>query len=71
MDQSVRFLRNKFIKSSTIKYSFSHFDLQIEIFFTKVKKKKINSHKWISFKNISSFEVPTVMKKIIKTVEFN
>tara|TARA_B100001123_G_C15264633_1_gene1007966 strand:- start:444 stop:1508 length:1065 start_codon:yes stop_codon:yes gene_type:complete len=71
MDPSVRFLRKKFIKSSTIIYSFSHFDLQIEIFFTKLRKKKIDSHKWIALKDIAAFEVPTVMKKIIKSIEFN
>ena len=47
-------------------YSFSHFNLEVEIYFTKIKKLKFNNHHWMSLKKINVSGMPTVMKKIVK-----
>ena len=48
-------------------YSFSHFDLCIEIYFTKVRKKRFKNYQWLSLGKVDNFGFPTVMKKIIQT----
>ena len=48
-------------------YSFSHFDLYIEIYFTKVRKKRFKNYKWLSLSKVDNYGFPTVMKKIIQT----
>ncbi len=53
----------QFLKS--IKYSFSHFDLKIEVFSVKVKKTNFPKNKWIKKNNLKNSSLPTVMKKII------
>jgi adenine-specific DNA glycosylase len=50
----------------SVEYSFSHFDLETEVFFTKVKKKIFTNQKWIKKSNINKAGLPTVMKKIVK-----
>ncbi len=47
-------------------YSFSHFDLYIETYFTEVKKIKIKNYHWLSLNKINYSGLPTVMKKIVK-----
>ena len=68
-------IRDSLIKLFSIKllkfrkkiiYSFSHFDLYIEIYYTKVRKKRFKNHRWISLTKIDNFGLPTVMKKIVK-----
>ncbi len=53
---------------SSVNYSFSHFDLNIKIYFAKSNKTKIENGKWYSLKKINSIELPTVMKKIVQVV---
>ena len=68
---------DKIIKSFSIKlfkikkkliYSFSHFDLHIEIFFAKIKKNALNKTKikWIKLSRINSSGFPSIMQKIVK-----
>ena len=58
--------KNKIITKGLVEYSFSHFDLFIEVFITKVKKNLFKNHKWIKKNKINSSGLPTVMKKIIE-----
>ena len=59
--------KNKMSSKGLVEYSFSHFDLYIEVFFTKVKKNLFHNYKWIKTNKINSSGLPTVMKKIIET----
>ena len=63
-------IANNFKKKIKLKgylnYSFSHFDLYIEVYFTKVKKNLFKNYKWINRKKINNSGLPTVMKKIIE-----
>ena len=58
--------KNKMYSKGSIEYSFSHFDLEIEVFFIKVKKNILKDQKWIKKSNINKSSFPTVMKKIIE-----
>ena len=66
-DGLIKLISKKFnkIKKSLI-YSFSHFDLNVEIYFTKIKKRKFIKHRWLSLLKIDNSGMPTIMKKIIK-----
>ena len=66
---------DNFIKSLSLKlvklpkksiYSFSHFDLYIEAYFTKVRKTKFKNFHWLSLTRINNAGLPTVMKKIVR-----
>ena len=54
--------------SKKINYSFSHFNLNIEIHYTKIKKIKFKNCKWLSLNKIENSGVPTVMKTVVKTI---
>ena len=55
----------KFSRCDSILYSFSHFDLKVDIYLTKQNKVKIKNYEWILFGNIASSGMPTIMKKIV------
>ena len=57
--------QKKLTKCETITYSFSHFNLEVEIFFMKEYKKRIKNHKWILLNNITESAMPSIMKKIV------
>ena len=59
-------LQNKFTLKGHVNYSFSHFDLSADVFFTKVKKNFFKDSKWIKKNKIQNSGLPTVMKKIIE-----
>jgi len=65
-DKIVLTIKGKMQSKGSIEYSFSHFDLETEVFFAKVKKKIFTNQKWIKKSNINKTELPTVMKKIVK-----
>ena len=65
-DKIVHKTKNKMYSKGSIEYSFSHFDLEIEVFFIKVKKNILKDQKWIKKSNINKSSFPTVMKKIIE-----
>ena len=52
-------------------YSFSHFDLEIDIYLTKERKRKIMNHEWILLNNITKIGMPTIMKKIVAAAKLN
>ena len=65
-DRITRSVPVKFYKIiDNLIYSFSHFDLNVEIFYTFVKKRKIKSHYWISLNKVAKSGMPTLMKKIM------
>ena len=70
-DSSVSLFQKKFTRCKPIIYSFSHFDLAIDIYFTKERKRKIKNHDWILLNNIAEIGMPTVMKQIVKVAELN
>jgi len=70
-DNSTKFFQNKFTRSKTIIYSFSHFDLEIDIYITKERKRKIKNHEWILLNNITKIGMPTIMKKIVDVAKLN
>jgi len=70
-DSSISLFQKKFTRCKSIKYSFSHFDLAIDIYFTKERKRKIKNHNWILLNNIAEIGMPTIMKKIVEVVKFN
>ncbi len=52
--------------SEKIIYSFTHFDLHIEIYSTKVRKKRFKKYQWLSLSKVNNYGLPTVMKKIVQ-----
>ena len=56
---------NKMLFKGSIEYSFSHFDLEIDVFYIMVKKNTFKNHKWLKINNINKAGFPTVMKKIV------
>ena len=58
-------IKKKLELKGSIEYSFSHFNLETEVFFTKVNKKIFKDQKWIKKANINKSGLPTVMKKIV------
>tara|TARA_Y100001970_G_scaffold110481_1_gene138004 strand:+ start:16364 stop:17404 length:1041 start_codon:yes stop_codon:yes gene_type:complete len=58
--------KKKIIQKGFVNYPFSHFDLNIEVFYTKVKKNLFQEYKWINIHKINNSALPTVMKKIIE-----
>ena len=70
-DSSINLFQKKFTKCKPIIYSFSHFDLAIDIYFTKERKRKIKNHDWILLNNIAEIGMPTIMKKIVEVAKLN
>ena len=64
-DKIINNIKYKIQSKGIIEYSFSHFDLETEVFFIVVKKSNFKNHKWVKIKNINKVGLPTVMKKII------
>ena len=58
-------LKDKIFSKGTVQYSFSHLDLETEVFFIKVKKNFFKKQKWLKINDINTTGLPTVMKKIV------
>ena len=65
-DNIILKFKNKMQSKGFVEYSFSHFNLETEVFFTEVKKKIFSDYKWIKKNNLNKSGLPTVMKKIVK-----
>jgi len=65
-DKIVQNLTKKIQYKGSIEYSFSHFDLETEVFFANVKKNHFLKYKWMKKNNFKKSGLPTVMKKIIE-----
>tara|TARA_B100001996_G_C18583481_1_gene563197 strand:+ start:18 stop:1055 length:1038 start_codon:yes stop_codon:yes gene_type:complete len=58
----------KFNKKRSLVYSFSHFDLDTEIFSLRILKKNFPKQKWLNLSRYSKSQLPTVMKKIVEVI---
>ena len=65
-DKEITSIKNKFKRRGSFEYSFSHFDLKAEIFFTSIKKSEISKGNWLKKNQYSKSGLPTVMKKIVE-----
>ena len=65
-DKIIDKIKNKMIFKCIVKYSFSHFDLEIDVYYIQMKKNNFSEHQWIKKTNIYKSSLPTVMKKIVE-----
>ena len=65
-DQMVKSLKTKLKPKGLFEYSFSHFDLETEIFYGNIKKSELSCANWIKKSTYSNSSMPTVMKKIVE-----
>ena len=61
-------INQKFNKKGSLVYSFSHFDLDTEIFSLRILKKNFPKQKWLNLSRYSKSQLPTVMKKIVQVI---
>ena len=65
-DKMILNINSELESKGLIKYSFSHFDLETEVFISKVKKDIFTNYKWVNRNKLKNSGLPTVMKKIIE-----
>ena len=65
-DEIITKLNTKLKHKGSIEYSFSHFDLETEIYIGNIKKNKLSKANWINKNNYSESGLPTLMKKIVE-----
>ncbi len=70
-NESIEKINKRFLKKGSLSYSFSHFDLDAEIFFTFIDKNNISKGKWLKASGYVKSQLPTVMKKIVKVALLN
>ena len=61
-------IQKKLIRKGELNYSFSHFDLYVDIFYKKIRKIDYPKNKWLNINKYSNSQLPTVMKKILETM---
>ena len=67
-DIIVNEISKKLIRKGDLRYSFSHFDLYVEIFYKKIRKIDYPKNKWLNINKYSNSQLPTVMKKILEII---
>ena len=65
-DKIAKKIERKLIRKGDFSYSFSHFDLNLEIFYKKIRKIDYPKNKWLNIKQYSNSQLPTVMKKVLE-----
>ncbi len=65
-DEILKKLNTKLLRKGSIEYSFSHFDLESDIYFGKIRKNKLTNSIWIKKSQYLKSGLPTVMKKIVE-----
>ncbi len=65
-DKILNRIKIKLVHKGSIEYSFSHFDLETDIYFGNVKKNKVFQANWIKKAHYSRSGLPTIMKKIVE-----
>ncbi len=65
-DELISKLKTKLKHKGSIEYSFSHFNLETDIYFGNIKKNKLSQANWIKKTHYSKSGLPTVMKKIVE-----
>ena len=64
-DTKLKLYKKKLMNCNSIIYSFSHFNLEIDIFVSWCRKRKIHNYKWVPLNQVSRSGMPTVMKRIV------
>ena len=67
-DVLIKKINQKFHRKETLLYSFSHFDLNTDIFYLKVMRKDFPKQKWLNISKFANSQLPTVMKKIVQVI---
>ena len=67
-DVIINKIQKKLIRKGELNYSFSHFDLYVDIFYKKIRKIDYPKNKWLNINKYSNSQLPTVMKKILETM---
>ena len=67
-DEIAKKIQKKLIRKGDLSYSFSHFDLNLEIFYKKIRKIDYPKNKWLNINKYSNSQLPTVMKKVIEVM---
>ena len=65
-DNIINKIKTKLMHKGSIEYSFSHFDLETDIYFGNIKKNKVAQASWIKKSHYGNSRLPTVMKKIVE-----
>ncbi len=65
-DEIINKIKIKLLHKGCIEYSFSHFDLETDIYFGNIKKNKLANANWIKKSHYLNSGLPTVMKKIVE-----
>ena len=65
-DQDIQQITTNLKSKGSFEYSFSHFDLEAEIFYGNIKKEKLLNGNWIKKSAYPNSRMPTVMKKIVE-----
>ena len=65
-DELIKNIVKRVNNKGSLSYSFSHFDLHTDIFFSYIKKDSIKKGKWLKISSYTKSQLPTVMKKIVK-----
>ncbi len=65
-DQDIQNIKTRLQSKGSLEYSFSHFDLETEIFYGNIKKDRLSNANWIKKSTYSKSGLPTVMKKIVE-----
>ena len=65
-DSIVKNLKTKLKLKGSFEYSFSHFDLETEIFYLNIKKAQLSNVNWIKKSTYYKSGLPTLMKKIVE-----
>ena len=66
IDQDIKQIKTKLKSKGLFEYSFSHFDLETEIFYGNIKKARLLNGNWIKKSTYSNSRMPTIMKKIVE-----
>ena len=66
IDQDIKKIKTKLKSRGFFEYSFSHFDLETEIFYGNIKKGRLSNGNWIKKSTYSNSRMPTIMKKIVE-----
>ena len=67
-DEILKKINTKLSHKGSIEYSFSHFDLESDIYFGKIRKNNLTNSIWIKKSQYLKSGLPTVMKKIVEVV---
>ena len=65
-DKIINKIKKKIYFKGLINYSFTHFNIETEVYFVNVKKNNFYKYQWIKKNNLKESGLPTVMKKIIE-----